>query len=153
MKKILDLFKSKKSKVVEELTRNFDKKLKTQKKADEEYYKEKNNNYANFENLMHDDFYHEIDELMKHFDLKLNPLTKAQKCGFKVDKNNCRLEFYSNGYDEFPVSYTYTPEKKEIYIRESGNDGRRDKSFSLKDSREAEKYFLKLMTKHMESMI
>ena len=35
---------------------------------------------------MNDDFYNEINDLMLHFEKKLNQVTKAQKCGYKVDK-------------------------------------------------------------------
>ena len=71
MKKFLDLFKIKKSKVVEELTKEFDKKLIGKKKADEDYAKERLKTDEVFKKLMNQDFYYEIDDLMRHFDKKL----------------------------------------------------------------------------------
>jgi len=150
MKKFLDLFKQKKSKVVEELTKDFDKKVEAQKKVNKEYSKNKINHDSIFKSLMHDDFYHEINELMLHLDKKLEPLTKPEKCGFNVDQANHTLEFHSNGYDNFPIKYRYFSEGNEIFVMVPGNDNRLDKSFSLKQSREAEKYFLKQMAKKME---
>ena len=98
MKKFLDLFKLKKSKVVEELTKDFDKKVETQKKVNEEYSKNKINHDLIFKSLMHDDFYHEINDLMAHFDKQLNPLHKGDKCGFRVDKSIYELTFHNGGY-------------------------------------------------------
>ena len=153
--KILNIFKSKKSKseVVEELKKDFDKKIKDKKKSDEEYYKEKEENSAIFEKLMNTNFYNEIDELMKHFDKKTNPLTKAQKCGYKIDKTNLCLEFYSHGYDQHPVIFQYFSKNKEILIGEKLHETKKDKYFAVKKSRDAEKYFLKLMMEHMGSKI
>ena len=151
MKKFFDFFKPKKSDVVEELTKNFDKKLEASRKSDGKYQIQKNKEESLFYKLMNDDFYNEINDLMLHFEKKLNQVTKAQKCGYKVDKQFYTLEFYSNGYDNFPIGYRYLPEDKKIFITAPGNDNRLDKEFSIKQSREAEKYFLKLMTKHMES--
>lgn len=150
MKKIFKLFKPKKSEFVKELIKNFDQKLDLVKKSKEAHLKDKNKNFKIFKQLMNNAFHQEIYELMKYFDKKLNSISKAAKCGFEVDTSNHKLKFYSNGYDNFPLMYQYYDEKKEIWIRESGNDSRRDKKFVIKDSREAEKYFLELMTKKME---
>ena len=88
MKKFLDLFKIKKSKVVEELTKEFDNNVDARKKANKKFNednaKERLKADAVFKMLMNQDFYFEIDDLMRHFDKKLNSNTKAQKCGFKV---------------------------------------------------------------------
>ena len=54
MKKFLDLFKLKKSKVVEELTKDFDKKVEATKKVNKEYSKNKINNDFLFKSLMND---------------------------------------------------------------------------------------------------
>ena len=153
MKKIFKLFKPKKSEFVQELIKNFDQKLDLAKKSEEAHLKEKSKNFEIFKQLMNDAFYQEIDELMKYFDKKFNSISKADKCGFEVDTSSHKLKFYSNGYDNFPLVYQYYDEKKEIWIRETGNDSRRDKKFVIKDSREAEKYFLELMTKKMEYQI
>ena len=153
MKKFFDLFKLKKSKVVEELTKDFDKKVEDRKEVNKEYSKNKINHDTLFKSLMNDDFYHEINELMLHFDKKLGPLTKHEKCGFNVDEVNHSLEFHSYSGDNFPIKYRYFSESNEIFVMVPGNDNRLDKTFSLKQSREAEKYFLKQMTKHMESKI
>jgi hypothetical protein len=156
MKKFLDLFKLKKSKVVEELTKDFDKKVETQKKVNEEYSKNKINHDLIFKSLMHDDFYHEINDLMAHFDKQLNPLHKGDKCGFRVDKSIYELTFHNGGYDNFPVSYKYDEDTNNIKVHDpEGNRGGEfgGKLFSVKESREAEKHFLKLMTKHMEVKI
>ena len=153
MKKFLDLFKIKKSKVVEELTKEFDKKLTEKKKSDEDYTKERLKTGEVFKMLMNQDFYFEIDDLMRHFDEKLISNTKAQKCGFKVDDQYYTLTFHSDGYDNFPIEYRYLPEENKIRINVPGNDGLKDKEFSIKQSRDAEKYFLKMMTRHMEDKI
>lgn len=153
MKKFLDLFKIKKSKVVEELTKEFDKKLVGKKKADEDYAKERLKTDEVFKKLMNQDFYYEIDDLMRHFDKKLISNTKAQKCGFKVDDQYYTLTFYSDGYDNFPIGYRFLSEENKIRIDVPGNDGLKDKDFDIKQSREAEKYFLKMMTRKMESKI
>ena len=153
MKKFLDLFKIKKSKVVEELTKEFDKKLIGKKKADEDYAKERLKTDEVFKKLMNQDFYYEIDDLMRHFDKKLISNTKAQKCGFKVDDQYYTLTFHSDGYDNFPIGYRYIPEENKIRIDVPGNDGLKDKDFDIKQSREAEKYFLKMMTRKMEDKI
>ena len=153
MKKFLDLFKIKKSKVVEELTKEFDKKLTEKKKSDEDYTKERLKTGVVFKMLMNQDFYFEIDDLMRHFDEKLISNTKAQKCGFKVDDQYYTLTFHSDGYDNFPIEYRYLPEENKIRINVPGNDGLKDKEFSIKQSRDAEKYFLKMMTRHMEDKI
>ena len=153
MKKFLDLFKIKKSKVVEELTKEFDKKLIGKKKADEDYAKERLKTDEVFKKLMNQDFYYEIDDLMRHFDKKLISNTRAQKCGFKVDDQYYTLTFHSDGYDNFPIGYRYIPEENKIRIDVPGNDGLKDKDFDIKQSREAEKYFLKMMTRKMEDKI
>ena len=128
-------------------------KVEATKKVNKEYSKNKINNDFLFKSLMNDDFYHEINELMLHFDNKLGPLTKHEKCGFNVDEVNHSLEFHSYSGDNFPIKYRYFSESNEIFVMVPGNDNRLDKSFSLKQSREAEKYFLKQMTKHMEAKI
>jgi len=128
-------------------------KVEATKKVNKEYSKNKINNDFLFKSLMNDDFYHEINELMLHFDKKLGPLTKHEKCGFNVDEVNHSLEFHSYSGDNFPIKYRYFSESNEIFVMVPGNDNRLDKSFSLKQSREAEKYFLKQMTKHMEAKI
>ena len=157
MKKFFDLFKIKKSKVVEELTKEFDNKVEAQKKANkkanEDYAKERLKADKIFKMLMNQDFYFEIDDLMRHFDKKLNSNTKAQKCGFKVDDRYYTLTFHSDGYDNFPITYRYLEEENKIRIDVPGNDGLKDKEFSIKQSRDAEKYFLKMMTRHMEDKI
>lgn len=153
MKKFLDLFKIKKSKVVEELTKEFDKKLIGKKKADEDYAKERLKTDEVFKKLMNQDFYYEIDDLMRHFDKKLISNTRAQKCGFKVDDQYYTLTFHSDGYDNFPIGYRFLSEENKIRIDAPGNDGLKDKDFDIKQSREAEKYFLKMMTRKMESKI
>ena len=157
MKKFFDLFKIKKSKVVEELTKEFDNKVEAQKKANkkanEDYAKERLKADEIFKKLMNQDFYFEIDDLMRHFDKKLNSNTKAQKCGFKVDDRYYTLTFHSDGYDNFPITYRYLEEENKIRIDVPGYDGLKDKEFSIKQSRDAEKYFLKMMTRHMEDKI
>ena len=157
MKKFLDLFKIKKSKVVEELTKEFDNNVDARKKANKKFNddnaKERLKADAVFKMLMNQDFYFEIDDLMRHFDKKLNSNTKAQKCGFKVDDRYYTLTFHSDGYDNFPITYRYLEEENKIRIDVPGNDGLKDKEFSIKQSRDAEKYFLKMMTRHMEDKI
>ena len=157
MKKFLDLFKIKKSKVVEELTKEFDNNVDARKKANKKFNednaKERLKADVVFKMLMNQDFYFEIDDLMRHFDKKLNSNTKAQKCGFKVDDRYYTLTFHSDGYDNFPITYRYFEEENKIRIDVPGNDGLKDKEFSIKQSREAEKYFLKMMTRHMEDKI
>ena len=157
MKKFVDLFKIKKSKVVEELTKEFDNKVEAQKKANkkvnEDYEKKRLKVDEMFKKLMNHDFYFEIDDLMRYFDKKLNSNTKAQKCGFKVDDRYYTLTFHSDGYDNFPITYRYLEEENKIRIDVPGNDGLKDKEFSIKQSRDAEKYFLKMMTRHMEDKI
>jgi hypothetical protein len=150
MKKFLDLFKIKKSKVVEELTKEFDKKLEAQKKAAEDDAKERLLADEVFKNLMNQDFYFEIDDLMRYFDKKLISNTRAQKCGFKVDDRYYTLTFHSDGWDNHPITYRYLVEENKIRIDVPGNDGLKDKEFNIKQSRDAEKYFLKMMTRHME---
>jgi len=150
MIKLFDFLKPKKSKVVEELTKNFDKKIESQKKINEENSKIKINHDVVFKSLMNDDFYHEINELMAYFDKQLNPLHNAGKCGFRVE--GYILTFYIDGYDNFPVCYKYDEDTNDIRIQDHGYDNG-DKLFSLKQSREAEKCFLKLMSKHMEQKI
>ena len=111
MKKFLDLFKIKKSKVVEELTKEFDNNVDARKKANKKFNednaKERLKADKIFKKLMNQDFYFEIDDLMRHFDKKLNSNTKAQKCGFKVDDRYYTLTFHSDGYDNFPITYRY----------------------------------------------
>ncbi len=105
---------------------------------------------------MNDDFYHEINDLMVHFDKQLNPLHNSDKYGFKVNEFNYQLTFHNGGYDNFLVSYKYDEDINNIKVHDlEGNiDGEfGGKLFSVKESREAEKYFLKLMTKHMETKI
>lgn len=153
MKKFLDIFMPKKSKVVEDLTKEFDKKVEAQKKANVEYSKVKKNSDEVFKTLMNQEFYFDIDDLMRHFDEKLFNKTKADKCGFKVDEHYYTLEFLSDGYDNFPITYRYLPKENKIRIDVPGNDGLKDKDFDLKQSREAEKYFLKMMTRKMEYKI
>ena len=157
MKKFLDLFKIKKSKVVEELTKEFDNNVDARKKANKKFNednaKERLKADAVFKMLMNQDFYFEIDDLMRHFDKKLNSNTKAQKCGFKVDDRYYTLTFHSDGYDNFPITYRYLEEENKIRIDVPGYDGLKDKEFSIKQSRDAEKYFLKMMTRHMEDKI
>jgi len=157
MKKFVDLFKIKKSKVVEELTKEFDNKVEAQKKANkkvnEDYEKKRLKVDEMFKKLMNHDFYFEIDDLMRYFDKKLNSNTKAQKCGFKVDDRYYTLTFHSDGYDNFPITYRYLEEENKIRIDVPGYDGLKDKEFSIKQSRDAEKYFLKMMTRHMEDKI
>ena len=157
MKKFLDLFKIKKSKVVEELTKEFDNNVDDRKKANKKFNednaKERLKADAVFKMLMNQDFYFEIDDLMRHFDKKLNSNTKAQKCGFKVDDRYYTLTFHSDGYDNFPITYRYLEEENKIRIDVPGYDGLKDKEFSIKQSRDAEKYFLKMMTRHMEDKI
>ena len=150
MKNFLNLFKLKKSKVVEELTKDFDKKVEAQKKVNEQYSKNKINHDTLFKSLMNDDFYHEINDLMAHFDKQLNPLHNAGKCGFRVE--GYILTFHIDGYDDFPVRYKYDEDTNNIRIQGRGYDNG-GKLFSLEQSREAEKCFLKLMTKHMEEKI
>ena len=157
MKKFVDLFKIKKSKVVEELTKEFDNNVDARKKANKKFNednaKERLKADAVFKMLMNQDFYFEIDDLMRHFDKKLNSNTKAQKCGFKVDDRYYTLTFHSDGYDNFPITYRYLEEENKIRIDVPGYDGLKDKEFSIKQSRDAEKYFLKMMTRHMEDKI
>ena len=157
MKKFLDLFKIKKSKVVEELTKEFDNNVDARKKANKKFNednaKERLKADVVFKMLMNQDFYFEIDDLMRHFDKKLNSNTKAQKCGFKVDDRYYTLTFHSDGYDNFPITYRYLEEENKIRIDVPGYDGLKDKEFSIKQSRDAEKYFLKMMTRHMEDKI
>jgi len=157
MKKLFEIFKPKKSKVVEELTKEFDNRLEAQKKANkkaaEDAAKERLKADEVFKNLMNQDFYFEIDDLMNHFDEKIITNTKAQKCGFKVDDRYYTLTFHSDGYDNFPITYRFLPEENKIRIDVPGNDGLKDKDFDIKQSREAEKYFLKMMTRHMEYKI
>jgi uncharacterized protein (DUF427 family) len=154
MKKFLDLFKIKKSKVVEELTKEFDNNVGARKKANKKFNednaKKRLKAHVVFKMLMNQDFYFEIDDLMRHFDKKLNSNTKAQKCGFKVDDRYYTLTFHSDGYDNFPITYRYLEEENKIRIDVPGYDGLKDKEFSIKQSRDAEKYFLKMMTRHME---
>ena len=153
MKKLFEIFKPKKSKVVEELTKEFDKKLTLKKKTEEDYAKKRSKADDVFKKLMNQEFYYEIDDLMNHFDEKIITNTKAQKCGFKVDDQYYKLTFHSDGYDNFPITYRYLPEENKIRIDVPGNDGLKDKDFDIKQSREAEKYFLKMMTRHMENKI
>ena len=157
MKKFLDLFKIKKSKVVEELTKEFDNNVDARKKANKKFNednaKERLKADEVFKMLMNQDFYFEIDDLMRHFDKKLISNTKAEKCGFKVDDQYYTLTFHSDGYDNFPITYRYLKEENKIRIDVPGNDGLKDKEFSIKQSRDAEKYFLKMMTRHMEDKI
>ena len=153
MKKLLDIFMPKKSKVVEDLTKEFDKKVEAQKKANVEYSKVKKNSDEVFEKLMNQEFYFDIDDLMRHFDEKIITNTKAEKCGFKVDDQFYTLKFFSDGWDNFPITYRYLPEENKIRIDVPGNDGLKDKDFDVKQSREAEKYFLKMMTRKMEYKI
>jgi uncharacterized protein (DUF427 family) len=154
MKKFLDLFKIKKSKVVEELTKEFDNNVGARKKANKKFNEDNAKKRLKadvvFKMLMNQDFYFEIDDLMRHFDKKLNSNTKAQKCGFKVDDRYYTLTFHSDGYDNFPITYRYLEEENKIRIDVPGYDGLKDKEFSIKQSRDAEKYFLKMMTRHME---
>ena len=140
----------KKSKVVEELAKDFDRKVESKKKANEEYSKEKVKHDGIFKRLMNDNFFREINELMGYFDTKLNPLHNAGKCGLKVDESNYRLTFHSDGHDNFPVHYKYDINNIKVRGLRYDDGG---KLFWLKQSREAEKYFLKLMTKHMEQKI
>ena len=157
MKKFLDLFKIKKSKVVEELTKEFDNNVDARKKANKKFNEDNAKKRLKadvvFKMLMNQDFYFEIDDLMRHFDKKLNSNTKAQKCGFKVDDRYYTLTFHSDGYDNFPITYRYLEEENKIRIDVPGYDGLKDKEFSIKQSRDAEKYFLKMMTRHMEDKI
>lgn len=153
MKKFLDIFKPKKSKVVEDLTKEFDKKVEAQKKANAEYSKIRKNSDEVFKTLMNQEFYFDIDDLMNHFDEKIITNTKGEKCGFKVDNQYYTLKFFSDGWDNFPITYRYLPEENKIRIDVPGNDGLKDKDFDLKQSREAEKYFLKMMTRKMEYKI
>ena len=153
MKKLFEIFKPKKSKVVEELTKEFDKKLTLKKKTEEDYAKKRSKADDVFKKLMNQEFYYEIDDLMNHFDEKIITNTKAQKCGFKVDDRYYTLTFHSDGYDNFPITYRFLPEENKIRIDVPGNDGLKDKDFDIKQSREAEKYFLKMMTRHMEYKI
>ena len=128
-------------------------KKKANKKAAEDDAKERLLADEVFKNLMNQDFYFEIDDLMRHFDKKLISNTRAQKCGFKVDDRYYTLTFHSDRYDNFPITYRYLPEENKIRIDVPGNDGLKDKDFDIKQSREAEKYFLKMMTRHMEYKI
>ena len=153
MKKFLDIFMPKKSKVVEDLTKEFDKKVEAQKKANVEYSKVKKNSDEVFKTLMNQEFYFDIDDLMRHFDEKIITNTKGEKCGFKVDDQFYTLKFFSDGWDNFPITYRYLPEENKIRIDVPGNDGLKDKDFDVAQSREAEKYFLKMMTRHMEYKI
>ena len=68
MKKFFEFFKPKKSDVVEELTKNFDKKLEVSRKSDEKYQIQKNKEESSFYKLMNDNFYNEINDLMLHFE-------------------------------------------------------------------------------------
>ena len=153
MKKLFDIFKPKRSKVVEDLTKEFDKKVEAQKKANVEDGNFRKNSDEVFKTLMSQEFYLEIDDLMNHFDEKIITNTKGEKCGFKVDDRYYKLTFHSDGWDNFPITYRYLPEENKIRIGVPGNDGLKDKDFDIKQSREAEKYFLKMMTRHMEYKI
>ncbi|MDC0859823.1 hypothetical protein OAP45_03225 [Candidatus Pelagibacter sp.] len=155
MKKLFKFLKLKKSKskYVEELTSNFDKKLTAKKKADENYAKDRLKSDEVFKKLMNQDFYFEIDGLMRHFDERLVSNTKGEKCGFKVDDRYYTLTFHSDGWDNHPITYRYLVEENKIRIDVPGNDGLKDKEFNIKQSRDAEKYFLKMMTRHMEYKI
>jgi hypothetical protein len=153
MKNFLDLFKIKKSKAVEELTKEFDKKLAAKKNADENYAKDRLKSDEVFKKLMNQEFYFEIDELMRHFDERLVSKTKGEKCGFNVDDRYYTLTFHSDGWDNHPITYRYLAEENKIRIDVPGNDGLKDKEFNINQSREAEKYFLKMMTRHMEYKI
>jgi hypothetical protein len=155
MKKLFEFLKPKKSKskYVEELTSNFDKKLNPKKKADENYAKDRLKSDEVFKKLMNQDFYFEIDGLMRHFDERLVSNTKGEKCGFKVDDRYYTLTFHSDGWDNHPITYRYLAEENKIKIDVPGNDGLKDKEFNIKQSRDAEKYFLKMMTRHMEYKI
>jgi len=153
MKKLFDIFKPKRSKVVEDLTKEFDKKVEAQKKANVEDSNFRKNSDEVFKTLMSQEFYLEIDDLMNHFDEKIITNTKGEKCGFKVDDHYYTLKFFSDGWDNFPITYRYLPEENKIRIDVPGNDGLKDKDFDIKQSREAEKYFLKMMTRHMEYKI
>ena len=155
MKKLFEFLKPKKSKskYVEELTSNFDKKLTAKKKADENYAKDRLKSDEVFKKLMNQDFYFEIDGLIRHFDERLVSNTKGEKCGFKVDDRYYTLTFHSDGWDNHPIIYRYLAEENKIRIDVPGNDGLKDKEFNIKQSRDAEKYFLKMMTRHMEYKI
>ena len=60
MKKLFEFLKPKKSKYVEELKKEFDKKLDAQEKSNTEYLKERSKKDRLFKSLMNDNFFSEI---------------------------------------------------------------------------------------------
>jgi hypothetical protein len=153
MKKLFEFLKPKKSKYVEELKKEFDKKLEAQEKSNTEYLKEKSKRDTIFKSLMNDDFYSEINELMKHYEKKNTPLTRGHRCGYKIDNNYYTLNFYGHSHDNFPIEYRFISKENKISVSVPGNDSLKDKNFAIKDSREAEKYFLKQVNKHLADQI
>jgi len=151
MKKLFSFLRPKKSELVNKLTEKFAKKIEAEKKIRNKYQQNEDKHDEIFKDLLNENFQFEINELMRFFDSKLNAIYKSDKCGIKIEYSVRQLRFYSGGYSDHHVCFWYT--KKDINISKTDDYEISSKKFALTRSREAEKYFLKLMTKYMEDKI
>ena len=146
-----------KSKVVSELTEEFDNHVKSLQDEKTKYQAEEKKQLQIFRDLLDENFISECDELMRHFDEKLGHKFKNEKCGLKYEYGILQLRFYASPYSDHYVCFwykgrdAYYNEKPNIIVHTTGDVEETHRTFSVKQAREAQKHFLRLMTKHMSS--
>ena len=146
-----------KSKVVSELTEEFDRNIQSSQDETKKYREEEKKQLQIFRDLLDENFISECDELMRHFDEKLNNTSKNQKCGLKYEYGILQLRFYASPYTDHYSCFWYRGrnaqhgEKPDIIVHNTGEVEETHRTFSMKQVRDAQKHFLRLMTKNMSS--
>ena len=142
------------------MTEEFDNHVESLQDEKTKYQAEEKKQLQIFRDLLDENFISECDELMRHFDEKLNNTSKNQKCVLRYEYGVLQLRFYASpnlDYSNHYVCFWYRGrnaqhgEKPDIIVHNTGEVEETHRTFSMKQVREAQKHFLRLMTKHMSS--